>query len=241
MGSNFPALSLENSFKDGGNNGNAFLMGSSQTAHQGLQQRGGSVGQENAPSQNRDVSEVVGGEGLSPINGEDEVKASPGQKHLQPSNDRAVAGPRKDQASAEEARKQQMRQMKNLQKLQKSGQSRKKSSQFGKSNKILLMSGTKSKMMELSGAANRAADKSMTLASGGVAKGTATLIELARVNAGAPDLSNQDGQGPQGASQTYNDASKLLASAGAIDVSGGDYGGFKQNKSQHKNGRGSAP
>jgi len=43
--------------------------------------------------------------------------------------------------------------------------------------------------------------------------------------------------GPQGASQTYNNASKLLASAGAgeIDMNVSDYGGdFKQNKSQSK-------
>ena len=117
--------------------------------------------------------------------------------------------------------------MKNLQKLQKSGQSRKKSSQFGKSNKILLMSGTKSKMMEMSAAANRIVDKSMT--GGGVTKGTATLIELARVNGVAPDLSNHD-HGPQGASQTYNNASKLLASAGEINMNVTDYGSIKQNK-----------
>ena len=39
----------------------------------------------------------------------------------------------------------------------------------------------------------------MTLASAGVPKGTATLIELARVGGGAPDLSNYD-KGPHGAS-----------------------------------------
>ena len=117
--------------------------------------------------------------------------------------------------------------MKNLQKLQKSGQSRKKSGQFGKSNKILLMSGTKSKMMEMSAAASKA-DKSRIDKSGAVSKGTATLIELRQVVGGVtPDLMKQDG--PQGASQTYNNASKLLASAHASDSNVSDYGGYRQS------------
>ena len=124
-----------------------------------------------------------------------------------------------------------MRQIKNLQKLQKSGASRKKSSQFGKSNKILLMSGTKSKMMEMSAAAaTGGADKSMTKGSGAVSKGTATLIELRAVASVTPDLTNT---GPQGASQTYNNASKLLASANEIDLDVSDYGGLPQNAAKN--------
>ena len=36
--------------------------------------------------------------------------------------------------------------------------------------------------------------------------------------------------GPQGASQTYNDASKLLATANDNDLSVSDYGGYNNGK-----------
>lgn len=91
------------------------------------------------------------------------------------------------------------------------------------------MSGTKSKMMEMSAAAG---DKSMTKGSGAFSKGTATLIELRQVASVTPDLTNE---GPQGASQTYNNASRLLASANEIDLNVSDYGGFKQNKQATNN------
>ena len=75
------------------------------------------------------------------------------------------------------------------------------------------MSGTKSKMMEMSAAAG------VTDKSGAVSKGTATLIELRAVANVTPDLLN-------GASQTYNNASKLLASANEIDLNASDYGEY---------------
>lgn len=84
------------------------------------------------------------------------------------------------------------------------------------------MSGTKSKMMEMSGAAE-AMEKS-----GAVSKGTATLIELRAVANVTPDQLN-------GASQTYNNASKLLASANEIDLNASDYGEYAQNKPKRGN------
>lgn len=84
------------------------------------------------------------------------------------------------------------------------------------------MSGTKSKMMEMSAAAG-ATDKSITKMSGAISKGTATLIELRAVQNVTPDLLN-------GASQTYNNASKLLASANEIDLNASDYGEYAQNR-----------
>ena len=95
------------------------------------------------------------------------------------------------------------------------------------------MSGTKTKMMEMSAAASKA-DKSRIDKSGAVSKGTATLIELRQVAGGVtPDLMKQEG--PQGASQTYNNASKLLASAHASDSNVSDYGGYRQSSAKAKN------
>lgn len=71
--------------------------------------------------------------------------------------------------------------------------------------------------MEMSAAAG-ATDKS-----GAVSKGTATLIELRAVANVTPDQLN-------GASQTYNNASKLLASANEIDLNASDYGEYAQNR-----------
>ena len=45
------------------------------------------------------------------------------------------------------------------------------------------MSGTKSKMMEMSAAADKSMDKSALKSSPGISKGTATLIELKAVQA----------------------------------------------------------
>ena len=94
------------------------------------------------------------------------------------------------------------------------------------------MRGTKSKMMEMSAAADWSHDRSMT--KNGISKGTATLIELRAVTSVTPDLMNKGGE-PQGASQTYNNASKLLASANEIDINVSDYGGYKQNQQKAVN------
>ena len=116
--------------------------------------------------------------------------------------------------------------MKNLQKLQKSSASKKKST-FGKSNKILLMSGTKSKMMERSAAGT---GKSGT---GRVPNGTGTMKE--RMSAArTPDLMNHiSGGAAADASRTYNNTSHLLASVNDIDVSVGDYGNATANQTAH--------
>ena len=84
-------------------------------------------------------------------------------------------------------------------------------------------------MMEMSAAADWNNEQSMTKGSGAIARGTATLIELRAVTSVTPDLMNKGGE-PQGASQTYNNASKLLASANEIDLNVSDYGGYKQNQ-----------
>ena len=109
-----------------------------------------------------------------------------------------------------------MRQQKNLQKLQKSSASKKKST-YGKSNKILLMSGTKSKMME------RSVAQSSKNGTGRIPNGTGTMKE--RMNAvRTPDLMNQTAERAAEASRTYNNPSHLLASVNDIEVSVGDYG-----------------
>jgi len=56
------------------------------------------------------------------------------------------------------------------------------------------MSGTKSKMMEMSAAADWNNEKSMTKGSGAIARGTATLIELRAVTSVTPDLMNKGGE-----------------------------------------------
>ena len=116
--------------------------------------------------------------------------------------------------------------MKNLQKLQKSSASKKKST-FGKSNKILLMSGTKSKMMEKSAAGTGKSGN------GRVPNGTGTMKE--RMSAArTPDLMNQiSGGAAADASKTYNNASHLLASVNDIEVSVGDYGNATANQTAH--------
>ena len=99
------------------------------------------------------------------------------------------------------------------------------------------MSGTKSKMMEMSAAAavsnHKPADMSATHGHsevGGVSKGTATLIELRAVNSVTPDPTNM--ANPQhNASQTYNNASKLLNAANE-DIS--DYGGGATHAANRK-------
>ena len=69
------------------------------------------------------------------------------------------------------------------------------------------------------------------MTAGRLSKGTATLIELARVNTVTPDLANTANKdaAAMGVSQNYNSASRLAFAAGADEneLSVSDYG-YKQ-------------